>query len=974
MRTSNWLDSVPNWKRVLVAVAVVSTLMVVAGGRTASAGTYSVHQCDYQRAITNSSFAWQSLGVPALTQHANSGCTEFGLAARTSGIGTAQTYADGARGGYVVNAPSNTVFTRFTGSFGTLTSCCVTGMEPYAEAVEFTDGSGSRDEFFRGSLGQLSWQAPPSQGPVTIEWAGSEAGFPARRIGYFLGCSRASGCPQSTAGDMRVRGRTFEFRLDDLQAPEVSSVEGDLLSGGWVRGVRSLAISAVDQGGGLAGMSAMIGGQVVLEAPSTCAEVDGRYVDLRPCPLTRSGSWFVDTREASDGPTSMRVSIDDVGGARTEESRLVWIDNTPPAAPASLAVEGGQGWRSTNSFSVRWDEAGAQHAPITRVHSKLCKVPDGPCGVGVYGAESGDTVHFDVPGPGAYSLRLWLEDEAGNVDPGSQSDAVSLMFDDEVPGRAHVEGPRRWLGAAQSERVDVSLGLAPGAYEPISRIAGYSTTTNGSGPDASIEVASSVPTYEMGGLPEGETTVKARAISGAGVQAASVGTASIRIDRSPPLVAVEGPPGAPGWQRTPVSFEIASMDQVGLSGVQAASIERPVDEGGYIALRLDSGAVDEVRGDRAAMEVAEDGRHTITYRAFDAAGNGSVQKEAVFRIDGTAPVGAFRVLDPGDPRTLKVDVEDVTSGIAGGRIEYRRQGESGFRQLGTAVGPGVLSARLDDEGLPVGRYEVRAVVTDVAGNEAVIDKWADGSPTTLGMPLRLGASLEVAGKVKVKRCSKAAKKKRGKGRRKRASRPRCRRKPVARKALELRHGRRALSRGRLTSGQGVPLADARVVVEGQARSGGPFTRLGVARTDVHGRFGFTIPPGPSRTVRYRYDGTNTTRPAAAELTTKVRAAARLKADRRRLRNGQVVRFTGRLLGKPIPAAGKVVALQAKVGRGWRTFATPRANARGVFRYRYRFTSTTGTRRYRFRAAIAREGAYPYEAGVSPIVRVRVRGR
>lgn len=386
----------------------------------------------------------------------------------------------------------------------------------------------------------------------------------------------------------------------------------------------------------------------------------------------------------------------------------------------------------------------------------------------------------------------------------------------------------------------------------------------------------------------------------------------------------------------------------------------------------------EVPGAWAAVAVTDDGRHSISYRAFDAAGNGSVQKEAVFRIDGTAPVGAFRVLDPADPRTLRVDVEDATSGVAGGRIEYRKQGESGFRRMDTAFSDGQLKARLDDEALPAGRYEVRAVVSDVAGNEAVIDRWADGSPTTLAMPLRLAATLEVAGEAKTKACpkpAKAKKRKAAKRKRKRGAKQKCRRKPVARNTLALRHGKRARSSGRLTTGQGIPLAGAAVLVEGRSRSGDVgYARLGVARTDAHGQFRFTIPPGPSRAVRYRYDGSDTVQPVAAELTTKVRAAARLKVDRRRLRNGQVVRFSGRLLGKPIPAAGKVVALQAKVSRGWRTFATPRANAKGLFRHRYRFTSTTGTRRYRFRAVIAREGAYPYEAGVSPTVRVTVRGR
>ena len=322
-----------------------------------------------------------------------------------------------------------------------------------------------------------------------------------------------------------------------------------------------------------------------------------------------------------------------------------------------------------------------------------------------------------------------------------------------------------------------------------------------------------------------------------------------------------------------------------------------------------------------------------------------------------------------------MDVEDATSGIADGKIEYRREGDGGFRRLATVRSGGVLTARLDDQGLAAGRYEVRAVVTDVAGNEAVVDHWADGSRMTLAMPLRLVANMSVAGTVKAKGCAKVAKKRRGSsGGRKRAARPKCRRKKAKSvTTLGLKHGRRASSSGRLVTAQGAPISNTPIAIDGQARSGGPFVKLGVVRTDAQGNFRFTLPAGPSRTVRYRYEGTNTVQPAAAQLTTKVDAAARLKVDRRRLRNGQAVRFTGRLLGKPIPKAGKLVALQARVGRGWRTFATPRANRNGVFKHRYRFTATTGTRRYKFRAVVAREDAYPYEAGVSRTVQVIVRG-
>jgi hypothetical protein len=588
-----------------------------------------------------------------------------------------------------------------------------------------------------------------------------------------------------------------------------------------------------------------------------------------------------------------------------------------------------------------------------------------------------------LPYAGWFWLRVWLEDEAGNVNPNATSPAVMLRFDDGKPPVAFLRHSGAWLGNTTPASPAYIAEIDAAAEWPMSGIRGYSITVDGTVPDDNVEVFATQDyerfraTYVMQSLAEGTTTVRLRTVSNAGVPSEAIGTAYVRLDRTPPVLSDGGLPVDGYWHRDSLLISLEAKDQENLSGMSPALPESLPEDGAHIAYELNGGSTQRVGGGQAQVVVDTDGRHMLRYRAFDAAGNGSVEKEVGFKIDGTAPVGAFRALDPGDPRALRVDVEDATSGVADGRIEYRREGEGGFRPLATTRTGGVLTARLDDQELAPGRYEVRAVVTDVAGNEAVVDHWADGSRMALAMPLRLAASMSVAGTVKAKGCAKAAKRRRGSsGGRKRAARPKCRRKKKAKSVttLGLRYGKRAPSSGRLGTAQGAPIANAPIAVDGQARSGGPFVKLGVVRTDARGNFRFTVPSGPSRTIRYRYEGTNVVQSAAAQLTTKVNAAARLKVDRRRLRNGQAVRFTGRLLGKPIPKVGKLVALQAKVGRGWRTFATPRANKKGIFKHRYRFTATTGKRRYKFRAVVEREDAYPYEAGVSRIAQVIVRGR
>jgi hypothetical protein len=154
-----------------------------------------------------------------------------------------------------------------------------------------------------------------------------------------------------------------------------------------------------------------------------------------------------------------------------------------------------------------------------------------------------------------------------------------------------------------------------------------------------------------------------------------------------------------------------------------------------------------------------------------------------------------------------------------------------------------------------------------------------------------------------------------------------------------------------------------------AIAGAQWRSLGIVSTDKNGAFTNRAKAGTARTIRFQYAGTPTTRPAASEVTLRVRAATTLAPSRRSLRNGETVVLRGRLRGGPVPAAGKVVTVQARTQRGWLTFGTARARGR----YRYTFTGTSTTVRYRFRAVVLREEAYPYMRGTSPTVTVLVRG-
>ena len=385
----------------------------------------------------------------------------------------------------------------------------------------------------------------------------------------------------------------------------------------------------------------------------------------------------------------------------------------------------------------------------------------------------------------------------------------------------------------------------------------------------------------------------------------------------------------------------------------------PIDKGAFIAYRVDGGDAQRVRGGHAQFTIGSDGDHLVACHAVDLAGNVSAEASIHVRVDRTPPeLVVFEAHDRNDPRQVVVAASDRTSGIAGGIVEIRHVagGNGSWLRLPTARNANRFVATIPDESLSAGVYELRARVTDRAGNEAIGDRYRDGSlarvdTATLRTPTRLVAALRSVPRA---RSSKAG---------------------TLGRAVTVLYGRRASAHGTLTTKAGDPISGATVVVYArQAVAGGTFRLAKRVRTSRIGAFDYTAPAGPSRTLRFRYAGSPRNRAAQDEVQLRVKAAATIKADRRSVRNGRSVSFSGRLSGKPIPAAGKLLDLQAFYRGKWRTFATPRARTRdGAWKYRYRFGATTGRVVYPFRVKIRSESAYPYAAGYSKAIKVVVTG-
>ncbi len=204
-----------------------------------------------------------------------------------------------------------------------------------------------------------------------------------------------------------------------------------------------------------------------------------------------------------------------------------------------------------------------------------------------------------------------------------------------------------------------------------------------------MDAPAGAPNYaghkELLGLPEGTTTVKARAISGAGVPSPAVGfDRRARGSDSARRSASAGTRIANQWTGTRLSLRLTATDPGELSGMASGPDDgdvhvrrvhrvrrRWIRQGAQPRARSVTSVPTDCSGTRprrhSTFAVADDGSHTVAYRAFDVAGNPTAEKTVTFKIDQTPPeLAVFEAQQRSDPRLVTVAASDRTSGLADG--------------------------------------------------------------------------------------------------------------------------------------------------------------------------------------------------------------------------------------------------------------------------------------------------------------------
>ena len=83
----------------------------------------------------------------------------------------------------------------------------------------------------------------------------------------------------------------------------------------------------------------------------------GRGCDptVKTCPNWPGAALDVATANGlADGKHHLVIDAVDRGDNHATLARELLVDNTPPAAPLELAVDGGDGWKPANRFTLRW--------------------------------------------------------------------------------------------------------------------------------------------------------------------------------------------------------------------------------------------------------------------------------------------------------------------------------------------------------------------------------------------------------------------------------------------------------------------------------------------------------------------------------------------------------------------------------------------------------------------------------------------
>lgn len=371
----------------------------------------------------------------------------------TQGAGT--DIPNGAQAGWSFTAPAGTA---------------VTGVSYYRDleiaptsddlVVGLFEADGARLETCQGTFqNDYTCSVPNNQAPASFSALSTS--------GLFFGVEcqlqpSEEHCLTGSAGHHLATADMYSVMvtLTENSSPTISSVSGPLWGSGVVSGTVPLSFQASDPSG-IEGLAVRDGASLGVSTQESCD-----FTETVPCPQLEPGQLNVETTKFPDGHTELSLVVTDAAGNTTVvTSPPLVIDNNGPALPASLAaVPVGVG---SNVVNLAWSDPVNPPEPVTGAFAQLCQAACAPA-VAVTPTGAGQVT---APGPGSYTVRLWLVDSAGKGGPQNAATttvAVPAPSSSEKGGEQSKIGQLRIHEHLHDARLTVTVDVPGGEHGPVS--------------------------------------------------------------------------------------------------------------------------------------------------------------------------------------------------------------------------------------------------------------------------------------------------------------------------------------------------------------------------------------------------------------------------------------------------------------------------------------------------------------------------
>jgi hypothetical protein len=332
---------------------------------------------------------------------------------------------DGSRAGWTLSAPAGTTIAAIS-YYRSLHSFTQSDM---ISGLFLADGSPLEQckipwPFVPGS--SIHCDKINDQRPVTFTGLNTSSLF------FGVMCRLVDGATACISGGAPIHAATADLysarvTLSESGAPSLGSVGGALWAAGIVSGVTPVTFAASDPSGIQEQQVRSDTGQTLISVPQACD-----FTNTPPCPQQPAGTLNVDTTRVPDGTHTFSLVVTDAAAnSQIATSPPVTVDNYGPPPPMLTATAQGAG---SNVIALSWRNPPSPPAPITRAMVQLCQAICPPAtAIGASGA-----AQLTAPGPGLYSVRLWLLDTQGRG--GEHNAALATVgvpaADGSVPGTA----------------------------------------------------------------------------------------------------------------------------------------------------------------------------------------------------------------------------------------------------------------------------------------------------------------------------------------------------------------------------------------------------------------------------------------------------------------------------------------------------------------------------------------------------------